>query len=167
MSQELVKCPCCDKMVPANDMELTYRKPDPIASMDADEIEERCKYSSDYYVCDDEYFYIRAILPLPVKDSGREYCLGVWVQVSEKSFNKIWDLWDDPEQDKAPPFKGGLANNVHLNSESINSEIELQLIGPTSRPRVSLVDTKSTIYMEQQCGITVHRASEYSDLCRN
>jgi hypothetical protein len=166
MSQELVKCPCCDKLVSISDLELSYRKPDPIATMDESEIYSRCRYSSDYFVCDDEYFYIRAVLPIPVHDTGRDYCIGVWVQVSQKSFSRIWDLWDDPEQSREPPFRGGLANDVHLNTESINSEVKLQLTGPTSRPVAYLVDSKSTLYAEQRCGITIHRASEYSDLCR-
>lgn len=166
MSQELVRCPCCEKMVPANDVELTYRKPDPIASMCEDEIESQCKYTNDYYVCDDEYFYIRCVLPLPVHDTGKDYCLGVWAQVSPNSFNKIWELWDDENQSKEPPMCGLLANDVHLHTGTENTEIEVQLTGLTSRPIITVKDPESSLYQEQQCGITIHRASEYSELCR-
>lgn len=166
MSQELVKCPCCEKMVPANDVELTYRKPDAIASMSEEDIESQCIYTNDYYVCDDEYFYIRCILPLPVHDTGREYCIGVWAQVSPNSFNRIWELWDDVEQSNEPPIPGLLANDVHLNTGVENSEIEVQLTGPTSRPIITVKDEGCSLYQEQQSGITIHRSSEYSDLCR-
>ena len=49
MSQEYVKYPCCEKMVPANDVELNYCEQDAIASMSEDEIELQCKYTNDNY----------------------------------------------------------------------------------------------------------------------
>ena len=166
MSQELVKCPCCEKMVLANNIELTYRLPDAIASMSKEDIDSRCKYTNDYVVCDNEYFYLRCILPLPVHDTGRDYCLGVWAQISPNSFNKVWELWDDPNQANEPPMKGLLANSVHLNTGVEDTEITVQLTGPTSRPSVTIQDKNCSLYQEQLCGITIHRASEYSDLCR-
>ena len=166
MSEELVKCPCCEKMVPANDVELTYRLPDDIARMDKNERESTCKYNDDYVVCKGEYFYLRCVLPLPVHDTDRTYCLGVWVQISPNSFNKVWDLWDCEQQENEPPMRGLLANNVHLNTGSENAEVMVQLTGPTTRPVVSVRDESCSLYLEQKNGITIHRASEYSDICR-
>lgn len=164
--QELVKCPCCEKMVPAIDVELTYRLPDDIASMDVEERDSTCKFTNDYVVCNDEYFYLRCVLPLPIHDTGREYCLGVWVQVSPNSFNKVWELWDDDAQVSEPPFRGLLANNVHLNTGASNAEVMVKLTGSKTRPVVTVKDVACSLYKEQQCGITIHRSSEYSDLCR-
>jgi hypothetical protein len=166
MSEELVMCSCCGKMVPASNVELSYLKPDDIASMDEDEIEEKCKYTNDYFVCEDEYFYIRCVLPLPVQEAGRDYCIGVWVQVSPNSFNRIWELWDDPAQSNEPPLRGLLANSVHLSTGAKNAEVKVRLTGITSRPSVIVVDENCSLYQEQQCGITIHRANEYSDVCR-
>lgn len=166
MSRELIKCPCCEKMVPANDVELVYRKPDAIASMNEDEIDDSCKYTDDYFVFDDKYFYLRCVIPLPVHDTGREYSIGAWAQVSEKGFQKVWDLWDEDDQSSEPPIKGLLANNIHLNGDNINSEVLVQLTGAKSRPVIRIKDENISLYNEQVCGITIHRASEYSDLCR-
>ena len=166
MNQTLIKCPCCDRLVPANDIELTFRKPDDIASMEEYEIEENCKYNDDIYICEESYFYIRCTLPLPVHDKGQDYSLGVWVQISEKSFNRVWELWEDENQSSEPPMRGLLANDVPLTLESKNAEVIVQLTGPTTRPKVYVKDQDCTLYLEQTCGITIHRASEYSDLCR-
>jgi len=166
MTQELIKCPCCDKMVPADGLELSYKLPDAIASMSQEDIDEHCKYTNDYVICNDEYFYIRCTIPLPVHDLGKDYAIGAWAQVSENSFGRIWQLWDDPAQSNEVPIRGLLANNIHLNSNSENSEIEIQLTGPTTRPKITIKDPECSLYKEQQCGITIHRAAEYSDLCR-
>ncbi|WCE28468.1 DUF2199 domain-containing protein [Vibrio sp. SCSIO 43137] len=166
MTQELIKCPCCDKMVPADGLELSYKLPDAIASMSQEDIDEHCKYTNDYVICNDEYFYIRCTIPLPVHDLGKDYAIGAWAQVSENSFGRIWQLWDDPAQSNEAPVRGLLANNIHLNSNSENSEIEIQLTGPTTRPMITIKDPECSLYKEQQSGITIHRAAEYSDLCR-
>jgi len=153
-------------MVPANDVELTFRKPDRIASLTEEEITEKCKFNSDIYIFEGKDFYVRCILPLPVKEKGHEYCLGVWVQVSSNSFNRIWDLWDEKDISSEPLIKGLLANEVPLTEGSINSDVTIQLIGSESRPEVNIIDQNCSLHLEQTCGITIHRASEYSDLCR-
>ena len=166
MTEELIKCPCCDKMVPANSMELTCIKPDAIASMDEDEIEETCKYNDDIYICEEKYFYVRCVLPLPVHDKGENYNLGVWAQVSENSYNHIYEMWDIKDQTNEKPLKGLLANDVPLTVGSEDAEISVQLIGSTSRPVITVTDKNCSLYQEQTCGITIHRANEYSELCK-
>ena len=166
MSEELIKCPCCEKMVPANSIELAFKKPDAIASMDDDEIEETCKYNEDIFICEEKYFYVRCVLPLPVHDKGENYCLGVWAQVSENSYNHIYETWDIEDQTNEKPLKGLLANIVPLTTGSEDAEITVQLIGSTSRPEVTVTDKNCSLYQEQTCGITIHRANEYSELCK-
>ena len=161
-----VKCPCCEKLVLAADAELSYHLPDDIACMSAEEIKSTCKYTDDYVVCEDEYFYIRCILPLPVRDTEKNYCIGVWAQISPNSYNRVWELWSDEDQANEAPISGLLANAVHLNTGAKNAEIAIQLTGPTTRPIVKIKDENCSLYQEQQSGVTIHRASEYSDLCR-
>ena len=166
MNQKLVKCPCCEKLVPSDQIELAFRRPDAIAALDEEEREAKCKYNDDIYIYQGKHFFIRCVLPLPVHDTGRDYCLGVWIQVSENSFNKIWDLWDDESQSDEPPIRGLLANSVPLTEGSANAQVMVELTGPTSRPNVIVEDQNCSLYQEQTCGISIHRASEYSDLCR-
>jgi len=166
MPEELIKCPCCEKMVPASSIELTFIKPDDIAAMDAKDIEEKCRYNDDIFIYENESFFVRCILPLPVHDKAENYCLGVWAKVSENSFQHIYDLWDEEDQTNEKPIEGLLANNVPLTTGSINAKIMVQLIGAKSRPEVTVTDQDCSLYKEQTCGITIHRENEYSDLCR-
>ncbi len=166
MSENLIMCPCCGEMVPEADIELSYLKPDDLVGVDQKEIEDSCKFTSDYYACEEEYFYIRGVIPLPIKDSDQIYNIGAWAQVSPGSFNRIWELWEDENQDKEPRIRGILANKVHLNTGVERTEIQVQLTGPTSRPEFYIDDENCSLYLEQISGITIHRASEYSALCK-
>jgi len=153
-------------MVPAPEVELTYGLPDFIASLSEEELAARCRYTEDCYVCDDKYFYIRGVLPLPVFGYDDDYCLGVWVQVSGKGFKKAWELQGGESQADELPLKGLLANKVHLNTLTENAEVTVQLMGATSRPVIRVVDSHCSLFEEQQNGITLHRANEYSNLGR-
>ena len=166
MNEELIKCPCCGKLVPGNDIELSYIRPDDLARLDQCEIDEHCQFSEDYYIYTNQYFFLRCVLPLPVNGRDREYCIGVWVQLSEDNFSTVWELWDDVNQQNNPPLKGLLANNVHLNSGCIGSDVLIRLVSPDERPRIEVLNEKCSLFLEQHSGISIHRVSEYSDLCR-
>jgi len=166
MEQELIKCSCCGKMVPANNIELTFPMPDDILNLDQKEVNEKCKFNDDIYVYNDEKYYIRCILPLPVHDTSESYCIGVWVELSLSCFNRVWDLWDEEDKTNEPLFSGLLASQIPLTENSQNSKLVVQLKGVSSRPEVFVKDKSCSLYLEQTCGITMHRAREYSDLCR-
>ena len=166
MSQELVKCPCCDKMVSANSIELIFRKPDFIASLSESEIKNNCRYSDDVFTYKTDKFYIRCILPIPVHEKDDDYCLGVWVKVTQEDFEHIYNIWEIKDQTNELPIVGLLANDVPLTKNTLNAEIKIQLIGDKSRPIVTITDQSCSLKKEQMCGISIHRANEFSDLCR-
>lgn len=165
MNEELIECPCCGKKVPANDVELTFKRPDEIAAMSEEDINEFCLYNKEIYNYRNEKHYIRSLLPLPVVEKEDRYCLGVLVYVSKNDYQTIYDTWEEQDLTHMAPIQCTLANDIPLHENTNGLEIELQLMGKT-RPEVIIKDSSSSLYAEQRKGITIHRASEYSDICR-
>lgn len=166
MSEKFVTCSCCGKMVPASNIELSFRRPDDIAALEEPEINERCKFNDDIYVLDGQRFFIRCTLPLPLHESEIHYAIGAWAEIRQTDFAKVWDLWEDENQSNLPAIFGTLANKVPLTIGSINCAIEVNLTSPTTRPEIKVLDESCSLYKEQNFGVTAHRASEYSDLVR-
>lgn len=166
MTDELVMCSCCGKFVPSSDIELSFQRPDEIAEMDEDEIQQRCRFNDDIYILDDKRYFIRCTLPLPVHERIEPYAIGAWAEVEENDFGKIWHLWEDENQAQFPPISALLANKVPLTKESQGCKILIRLTGPSTRPEIEILDPECSLHREQTCGIAVHRASEYSDLVR-
>ena len=164
-NEELIECPCCGKQVAANDVELTFRRPDEIATMSEEDINELCLYNDEIYNLKNEKYFIRSLLPLPVHEKENRYCLGVWVQISKDDYQIIYDTWDEVDLTHMEPIPCLLANDIPLHENTNGLEIELQLMGKT-RPEIIIKDTNSSLYAEQTNGIKIHRASEYSDICR-
>lgn len=164
MTQEVFKCSDCGKAHPVTDIELTFRRPDEIAALSSDEIEERCNYSDDIYILDDERYFIRGLIPLPVHDSGTPYCIGTWAEVSLEAFTRIYELWESDSQASEPAFDGQLANSIPSIPGSFGVMLKINLTGPTTRPSFIVNDAGSQLAQQQSMGISRHRAYEYTRL---
>jgi hypothetical protein len=164
MNQVNFKCSDCGEMHPISDIELTFRRPDDIAALPIEEIEERCQFNDDIYILDKKRYFVRGLIPLPVRDRFEPYSIGAWAEVSLESFQRIYDLWESDTQTAEPPFKGILANLVPGANNSLGSTLELQLTGPTTRPKFLITELGTELAKQQSHGISEHKAHEYTKL---
>jgi hypothetical protein len=166
---DLPVCAGCGVAHPAEEMELTFKRPDAIAAMTEEARAARCRETDDQCALWGEAgrahrFFVRALLPLTVADRDEPYCLGIWLEVSDAAFYRIDALWNDPGQTAEPPMAATLANSVPFHPESLGLHGRLQLTGPDSRPTFALADNAHGLCIEQQAGISAHRAWEYTRL---
>ena len=145
-------------------MELTFRRPDDVANLSAEDRERLVRENSDLCIIGKDRFFVRAVLPLPVESRQVPYCIGLWVEVTQDTFDRIYDLWDAEEQLTEPPFPVRIANEIPTAAGSLGLEAELQLTGPRTRPKVLLMPGTHQLCVEQARGIDVHRVSEYTAL---
>ena len=150
-------------------MELTFKRPDPIVEIPASERADKCKESDDLCAiwgpaeCEHRYF-IRGILPLPVRERASPYGLGVWVEVPKQSFDKVRDLWDSADQGNEPPFPGTLANMIPFQKATLGLGVNVHLTGPKTRPSFQVTDDSHMLHWEQLHGISSHQAHAYTSL---
>src|SRR4026209_1424841 len=60
----------------------------------AQQREQRTLLGSDQCVIDNEHYFVRGCLDIPIHDSAEVFRWGVWVSVSEQSFHRTSELWD-------------------------------------------------------------------------
>lgn len=158
------KCEQCGVDHPMDALELSFRRPDDIAALTPVERSARVQENSDLAVLDGERFFVRAVLPLPVHGRSRPYNIGIWVELDQPSFERIYALWDEVDQTAEPPFQVRLGNEIPLLPVTLGVAAELQLVSATLRPTVRLASPEHVLAVEQSRGITAHRAHEYSAL---
>ncbi len=117
-------------------MELTFARPEPIDQIPEAERTTKVKQNKDLASIGYDKFFVRTLFPLPVLDRGEPYNLGVWAEVSEETFFRIRDLWDEPEQDKEPAFQATLQNRIPNLPETCGLPVMLHLTRPMTRPRL-------------------------------
>lgn len=157
-------CAECGREHPPEELELTFRRPDAVAALPDEERVARVRENQDLCVLDGERFFIRALLPPPVTNRELPYNVGLWVEVSPKAFDRVYELWDDDTQADAPAFQAEIANNISLHPSALGLVASLSLTGPTTRPVIALSPAEHPLVGEQSRGITSHRAAQYSSL---
>jgi hypothetical protein len=157
-------CSKCGEEHPLEEMELTFRRPDDAAKLSEEDRGRLLQENGDLCIIEGDRFFIRALLPLPVESRENPYCIGLWVEVAQPTFERIYDLWDSEEQSSELPFAAYIANEIPTAAGSLGLEAELRLTGPGTRPDVFLKPSTHQLYMEQARGIDLHRVSEYTAL---
>ena len=78
-------CSSCGKV--HNDLpDIGADKPDHWFSIPESERAERCKLTPDLCEIDNQFFFVRGVIQIPVRDYDRDFGLGVWVSHKRENF---------------------------------------------------------------------------------
>jgi hypothetical protein len=140
-------------------MDVAFAKPaDYIAVLDG-ERDRRCALTTDWCVIDEQRFYIRGILIVPVTDTADEFGWGLWARIGKPAFQRYYELYS-ADGAAEPPFRGHLCGE-HRGYEGLDGlEVNVQLRSATERPAFTMLRCGHLLYKEQQRGITLHRVHE-------
>jgi hypothetical protein len=155
-------CDQCGIEHPPSELERTFRRPDAVAALAPSERAQRALANDDLCVLDGQRFFVRAVLPLRVHDWPQPYRIGVWAEVSQASFDRIYALWSAPDQVREPAFEATLANHIQQLPETLGLAVQLRLSGPTTRPQAWVAQAGHPLHAQQQAGISAHQALAYN-----
>jgi len=138
----------------------------PIQYMDIPEEERAARVflTSDTCVIDDEHFFVRGCLEIPVEGWPEPFMWGVWVSLSEKNFFRFQDLLGVEERAQHGPFSGRLCSPPRPYPDSLNLKAHVHLRNHGTRPLIELEPTGHPLAVEQRNGITVDRLAEIYEL---
>jgi hypothetical protein len=118
---------------------------------------------TDQCVMDEEHWFIRGRVEIPVVDGGDRFAWLAWVEVSEDDFLAMSDMWTVEGREKGAPYKGRLANNLPLYSDpALDLQVRLHTRPVGVRPFIEIVEDH-LLRLEQRDGISSHRVQEISD----
>jgi hypothetical protein len=109
-------------------------------------------------------FFIRGVLEIPIEGADERLGYGVWSTLSEDSFNRVVDLWDDPARTEEPPYFGWLSNSLTGYPETLNLPLDVVVQELEKRPLFVLHDGDHPLIEEQQRGISMARVQEIAEL---
>lgn len=148
------KCSHCDKThkgIPS----LVSDAPDYFYSIPEKEREERVQLNSDTCIVDDEHFFVRGCLEIPVHGFDEPFSFGAWISLSQANFIKFEELFNISERDQNEPMFGWFSTWIYPyyeTKENIKSRIHLRNNG--IRPFIELEPSGHPLSLAQQNGIT-------------
>jgi hypothetical protein len=139
--------------------------PDPYANLDRDARELRAIAGSDQCIIDQEEFYIRGCLEIPIIGTSEVFLWGLWARVKETAFDEISDHWESEGREKTiGPYKGRLANALSIYPNTLNQCLEVHIKPVGSRPLFILEDAENLLAIEQRNGLTAQQGAHYACL---
>jgi hypothetical protein len=162
-----VICPECGVEHDLSDMEPSYRWPDAyLAVPPAERAFRTLAGKDDCRIRDAEdtarRYFLRAVLPVPIRGEHAPCGWGVWVEVGESAFERVRALWTDADQALEPAFPGALANALTGYENTLGLPGSLQLTGPRSVPRFTLdAGLAHPLAQEQREGVFPERVVEW------
>ena len=160
------KCNCCGE-IHEGSPSIAFKAPDQYATLSDAQKVAMGKLSSDFCTITHEEgtdYFIRAVLEIPIHGVVDPFLWGVWVSLSEKSFQRYRDTYDEPVEGDG--FFGWLCNtpDVYPSDASRPSDVHVQL--GNQRPKVVLhrsdADTDQFV-LDQVNGISVARAQQLAE----
>ncbi len=148
------KCSCCDEIhkgVP----NLGSNAPNYYFSIPEEEIEKRVFLTSDTCVIDDEHFFVRGCLEIPLIGYNDILSFGAWVSSSKENFEKFEELYNIKDRENTEPMFGWFSSWVwpfYEDTENIKSRIHLRNDG--IRPYIELEPTEHPLALAQAEGIS-------------
>lgn len=162
-----VRCATCGGEHDLSEMEPSYTYPDAYLAVPPHERDARATVSGDgcrvhaEHDTDPRYF-LRVLLPMPVRGDREACAWGVWAEVSEAAFARTHELWDDPAQHGEPPFQGTLANSLACYSATLGLPGAVMLAGPAVLPSFVLDGALDhPLACEQRDGVHPERVVEW------
>ena len=137
---------------------LSFALPDPIDEIPQEERAERTFITSDLCVLDDEHFFIRGVIEIPIQGQDAPFGFGVWVSQREDHFMEYQEGFSDTEHNFGPWF-GWLSNDITLfGATTLLLKTMAHFQGHGLRPRIVLELTEHPLAIMQREGITLDQA---------
>lgn len=152
------QCPTIHDGLPT----IAFRLPDVIHGLSAAERSVRALVAPDLAILDDQRFYIRGLLRVPVQDHTETLDFAPWVEVGREDFARYAVAYMDGANGAVRSARGQIANGFAASATlSIGLAVTLELSGSASqRPLLTLVEPHHPLALDQRRGIELKRAIE-------
>ena len=123
-----------------------------------DERGARVKLDADTCIIDDQEFYIRGVIEIPIHHHPATLGIGVWISQKKENFFAYLDNYDSSE---IGPYFGWLCSSVgYYEEETQLLKTRAHFRGHGLRPCIELEPTNHQLAVDQREGISLSKAWE-------
>lgn len=151
-------CSVCGEHHDERLLDIRLGLPHVIHLLDADARTRRAWLADDFAVLDDERFFVRGLLELPIPGLDDRFAYGSWVEVSMPDFQELLRHWHDDAQFAA--VECTVANELEPYRGTLGLRATLRATAPDRLPAIELADTPHDLVDAQRRGISVRRSDE-------
>jgi hypothetical protein len=113
---------------------------------------------------DGRYFFIKALIRIPVHESLDVFEWVVWISLSAASFQHVLATWEQSGREFEPPYFGWLSSQIPGYPATLNLKTNVHTRTRGERPTVELEPTDHPLALEQRTGISLTRIREIAEM---
>ena len=121
------------------------------------EFKQRVDLTSDVCFVDDQHFFVRGHIEIPIHDDPKPLAFSVWSSLNKHSMVHMYERWDDPERASDPPYFGWLCSRIPIYPNTLHLKLSVQSRAPGSTPLFTVEPTEHPLALDQHNGITSER----------
>jgi hypothetical protein len=114
----------------------------------------------DYCAVDDEYFFLRGIIQLPILGTAETFCWGVWGSLSRTNFETLLKADQDVNRLDLSPMFSWLSTKIPDYPDTLGMKMHAHIKEPGNRPHFELELSDHPLAQEFHHGITPQRVKE-------
>lgn len=143
-------CSCCGQ-THTSLPDIAFNMPLYAQNVPSKERKIRVKLNEDLCAVDEEHFFIRTVLLLPILDTNENLGFGVWVSQKQENFQTYIDNYDT---NQIGPFFGWLSNEFqYKNKSTLSLQTMANFQGDGKRPILTLIECDHPLYEDHINGI--------------
>ena len=136
--------------------DVGFDRPDYWWGVPEGERELRINFTADVCSIDDEDFFIRGVIHIPLRDTGDDFGIGVWVSQKRENFYAYLENFDSAD---IGPFFGWLSNDIaYYEGGTLSLKTMAHFRGGGQRPSIELEETDHPLAVAQRDGMTLEEA---------
>ena len=117
--------------------------------------------TADTCVWQDEHFFVRGVLEIPLLDREGSFDFGIWSTLSAENFERYMALFDSPERASLGPMFGWFSNRLPGFPDTLNLKCMVHPRDDGLRPIIELEPTNHPLAIQQHGGIRFADAVAY------
>lgn len=121
------------------------------------EFETRVELSESWCVVDDEHFFVRGHVEIPIIKHPEPFAFSVWSSLSRESFEHMQDRWLEPDRGSDAPYFGWLSSPISPYENALLLPLSVQSREPGLVPVFTVTDTTHTLAIDQENGISIRQ----------
>lgn len=147
------------------ELPLSYDSPAPANWYDVPEGDRarRTVLGSDNCIIDNQLFFVKGNIELPIRESDQVFAWSVWLSLSHTNYQRAEACWNQPGRESEPPYFGWLNTALPVYPTTINLKTHVHSRPVGQRFVVQLEPTDHPLAIEQRTGITWERVQQIAE----
>lgn len=126
-----------------------------------EEFAERVELNADVCLVDEEHFFVRGHITIPIHDHTEPFIWSVWCSLSAESFRHMGQRWESFDRIHDPPYFGWLMSKIPVYAETLHLKTSVQSQEVGMVPEITVEPSDHPLAIDQHHGITLLKVEEY------